>query len=171
MNGEYVMMNESYFEPIPESPVFGSGELTNEYVAYPNDQSDYYLADYPIEARMIEDYLSRSAIQLESERVNVSSALSTPSLADVLGKFLEIGGKTATDIYKAVYAQPVLTAVPQTQSGLEKSLFYPLAQTRQTGLSTTVPVSSAGLPASIAGIPTSFLIIGVILILAVGFLK
>jgi hypothetical protein len=132
-------------------------------------QELFPLADYPSEARFVANYVSPSTEQLQSQ----SEIPSSISLSDILGKVVDITGKTATDIYKTKYSQPALKAVPQSQSGMEKSLFYPLTQTRQTGLSTTVPVSQAGiLPSSVAGIPTSYLLIGaVILILIVGFLK
>ena len=142
----------------------------DELISQPESSEDlYYLADYPSEARFVANYVSPSIEQFQSES-DISSSL---PLSDILGKVVDIVGKTATDIYKTKYAQPALRAVPQSQSGMEKSLFYPLTQTRQTGLSTTLPISQAGiLPSSVAGIPTPYLLIGaVILILIVGFLE
>ncbi len=188
MNGdEYISQPESsqdlyeQYEYVYQPESSQDLYLLDEFGSQPENSQDLYLMeDWPSEARFVENYQSPAVEQLQSE----SDISPSSSLSDILGKIIDIGSKTTADIFKIKYAQPVLKAVPSAQSGLEKSLFYPLTQTRQTGLGTTIPITflkelpasltklttSLGLPASVAGISTSYLIIGAaVLILIMRF--
>lgn len=137
------MSNGDIVEVQPESSIY-------EYPITP-------ALDYPSESRFTQIYQS----QIDN---GTQSAGEMPSLADIFGKVVDVAGKTATDIYKIKYSQPVLNQVPVTQSGLEKYLMFPSAAPRQTGLSTGLNV--VGQPSSLlSGFSSSSIVImGIIVI-------
>lgn len=129
-------------------------------------QPESSVYEYPITPAL--DYPSESRfVQVYQDQVN-NGTLSPPSdgpmLTDIFGKVIDVVGKTATDIYKVKYAQPTLKQVPVTQSGIEKYLMYPQAQTRQTGLNTGTSLVNQS-PSLLSGFSTSSLAIIVIIVI------
>jgi hypothetical protein len=87
----------------------------------------------------------------------------TNSLSEVLGKTIDVAGKTVRDIYALRLAQDFRN-VPQTQNEQGKVIYYGYPN-RQTGLQTGYQIMpQSPLKAGLGEIPSSYLIIGLIVL-------
>lgn len=124
-------------------------------VALPSDFVDIYSPYYnPVSG----DYEYMDQAQLASQ----SPPSEDKSIFDLVGKVIDVAGKTYTEIAKQKNIQNY-KVVPQVQTDMAKQVYLPLTRTRQTGLDTGILTSpEKGL---VSGVPNIYLLIGIGLII------
>jgi len=140
----------------------GSHEDYDFYVNYseaPSDPADIYSPYYDPETKKVN---VPAYFKQES-----GGAKPMSDIYNVLGKVIDVAGKTYTQIANQNYLQSY-KKVPSVQTGMGKQIYLPSARARQTGLDTGISAVQEQL---IPGLPNLYLLAGAGLLIFIFVMK
>lgn len=157
MNGDFGDLGDEFQSD------YGSHEDYDFYVNYseaPSDPVDIHSPYY----------------DPETKKVNIPAYLKKESggeapmsdIYNVLGKVIDVAGKTYTQIANQKYIQNY-KKVPSVQTGMGKQVYLPLARARQTGLDTGI--SAIDSEQLVPGVSNLYLFIGAGLLIFIFVMK